>query len=120
MRLDKVTALPEYTDGYFILYDITDQSGVRKIKERGIGPIWYRQIAIYDRTRLTFEQADAELTHKLRIPVWDGIGTNCVCMINGVQHKVQNKTDVIAKNGIMETELTLINPPMKYRIYEEG
>lgn len=120
MRLDRMAALPEYTDGYFILYDITDQDGERKIKERGIGPIWYREIAIYDRTRLTFEQADTELTHKIRIPKWDGISSACVCMINGNQNKVQNKTDIISKQGYPETELTLVNPSMDFEIWEDN
>jgi hypothetical protein len=35
-------------------------------------------------------------------------------VINGNQHKVFNKADVLSKQGYPETELTLINPPMDY------
>ena len=55
-----------------------------------------------------------EVTMKIRIPKWDGINSNCVCVINGNQHKVFNKADVLSKQGYPETELTLISPPMDY------
>ena len=114
MRLNKMAALPEYTSGCFTLYDIVDDEGVRKIAERGIDPVWFRELAVYDRTRVTFEQADKEITKKIRIPKWSGISSNCVCLINGTQHKVFNKADVLSAQGYPETELTLINPPMDY------
>ena len=116
MRLNKMATLPEYTDGCFDLYDIVDVNSERKIRERGIGPIWFRETAVYDRTRVTFEQADMEVTMKIRIPRWDGINSNCVCMIQGQQHKVFNKANVLSNQGYMETELTLINPPMDYEV----
>jgi len=111
-----MAALPEYTDGCFKLYDIVDSGGERMIRERGIGPVWYRDIGIYDRTRITFEQADKEVTMKIRIPKWGGISSNCVCVIDGVQHKVYNKADVLSNQGYMETELTLVNPAMDYEV----
>ncbi len=116
MRLNKMAILPEYTDGCFELYDIVDREGERKIKARDIRPVWYRDIAVYDRTRITFEQADKEVTMKIRIPKWDGISSDCVCMINGNQHKVFNKADVVSNQGYLETELTLINPTMDYEV----
>lgn len=116
MRLNKMATLPEYTDGCFELYDIVDREGERKIKARDIRPVWYRDIAVYDRTRITFEQADKEVTMKIRIPKWDGISSDCVCMINGNQHKVFNKADVVSNQGYLETELTLINPTMDYEV----
>lgn len=119
MRLNKMATLPEYTDGCFELYDIVDSAGERKIRERGIGEVWFRDIAVYDRTRITFEQADKEVTMKIRIPKWDGISSDCVCVINGVQHKVYNKADVLSSQGYMETELTLINPSMDYEVATE-
>ena len=116
MRLNKMGILPEYTDGCFELYDIVDREGERKIIARDIRPVWYRDIAVYDRTRITFEQADKEVTMKIRIPKWDGISSDCVCMINGNQHKVFNKADVVSNQGYLETELTLINPTMDYEV----
>lgn len=119
MRLNKTAALPEYTDGCFELYDIVDDDGQRKIRKRNIHPVWFRDIGVYDRTRLTFEQADKEVTMKIRIPKWARISSSCVCVIDGVQHKVYNKADVLSNQGYMETELTLINPAMDYEVTEE-
>ena len=116
MRLDKMAALPEYTSGCFDLYDIVDADGERKIRRRRIGQVWFRETAVYDRTRVTFEQADIEVTRKIRIPKWEGISAACVCMIDGTQHKVFNKADVLSKQGYPETELTLISPPMDYEV----
>lgn len=116
MRLNKLATLPEYTDGCFNLYDIVDVDDERKIRERGIGPVCYRDIGVYDRTRITFEQADKEVTMKIRIPKWDGISSDCVCVINGQQHKVYNKADVLSNQGYPETELTLVNPTMEYEV----
>ena len=116
MRMNKTAALPEYTDGCFELYDIVDDDGERKISPRGIGQVWFRSIGVYDRTRITFEQADKEVTMKIRIPRWQGISSNCVCVIDGVQHKVYNKADVLSDQGYMETELTLISPAMDYEV----
>ena len=116
MRLNKMAALPEYTDGCFELYDIVDSDGARKIRARNMRPVWFRDIAVYDRTRITFEQADKEVTMKIRIPKWDGISSDCVCVINGQQHKVYNKADVLSNQGYPETELTLVNPTMEYEV----
>ena len=116
MRLDRQAALPEYTDGCFFLYDIVDDEEGRKIRARDISRIWYRDIGVYDRTRVTFEQADKEITMKIRIPVWDGIDSNCVCLIDDKQHKVFNCAHVISKQGYPETELTLIRPAVKYEV----
>lgn len=115
MRLDRVAALPAYIDGCFTLYDIVDD-GERKIRPRPIAPVWFRELAVYDRTRVTFEQADLEVTRRISIPQWDGISSNCVCVIDGVQHKVFNKADVITKQGCRESELTLVSPAMDYEV----
>ena len=119
MRLNKLATLPEYTDGCFKLYDIVDRDGERVIKARKMREVWYRDIAVYDRTRITFEQADKEVTMKIRIPKWSGISSSCVCVIDGVQHKVYNKADVLSNQGYMETELTLVNPAMDYEVVTE-
>ena len=116
MRLDKTTPLPAFTDGCFDLYDIVDEDGERKIRRRGIGPVWFRELAVYDRTRVTFEQADMEVTMKISIPQWNGISSDCVCVIGGRQHKVYNKADVITKQGYRESELTLVSPAMDYEV----
>ena len=121
MNLNKMAVTPRYNDGIFDLYDIVDATEegsdfpVRKIKLRMSG-IQYRTEAIYDRTRLVFEQAGKDVTMKIRIPKWDGISSSCVCVIDGVQHKVFNKTDVLSKQGFPETELTLETPEQVYEV----
>lgn len=124
VNLAKEHIAPAYNDGCFTLYDIVDVASVdapdfpeKKISLREIGQIGFRELAIYDRTRLTFEQADEELTMKVAIPRWDGIDSSCVCMIGGVQHKVFNCAHVISKQGYPETELTLVKPEAAYEIY---
>ena len=119
MNRGKQAVMPAYTDGCFALYDITDGThgydhGIRA--RAGYGEVWYRELAVYDRTRLTFEQADMEISMKICIPKWNGINSSCVCVIGGTQYKVYNRADVISRQGYPETELTLIRPPMDYEV----
>jgi hypothetical protein len=114
--------VPEYTDGYFALYDIVDNSEGDypnfSIRARNLGNIYYRDIAVFDRTRLTFEQQDIEVTHKIRIPRFSDISSNCVCLIDNQQFKVFNKADVFNDYGFPETELTLVTPTSEYEVIE--
>lgn len=126
MNLGKEQIMPTYNDGCFTLYDIVDipdqeapDFPVRMISARAIGPIGYREMAIYDRTRLTFQQTDTELTKKIAIPQWDGINSDCVVIISGVQHKVYNCAHVISMQGYPETELTLVSPEVQYEVVSE-
>jgi hypothetical protein len=112
---------PQYTDGFIEIYDIVDRAQgdfpERSIKKRDISKIFFRQISVFDRTRITFEQSDMEVTRKIRIPRWwEGISSNCVVKVNGGsgQEKVFNAAFVTSKAGFLETELTLINPEMPY------
>ena len=116
---------PAYVDGSFLLYDLVDttepdapDAPIRKIKPRAIGEIYFRDLAVYDRTRLVFEQAGKEITHKLAIPRWDGITTANVVTIGGTQYKVYNVAQVETRDGYPETEVTLITPEMIYEVAE--
>ena len=116
---------PAYIDGFFVLYDLTDvqdpdnpDAPIRKMRRRDIDNIWFRDLAVYDRTRLVFEQAGKELTHKIAIPQWDGISTSCVCVIDDCQYKVYNAAQVETRDGYPETEITLITPEMTYEVIE--
>lgn len=128
MIVNNAQAMPEYTDGYFTLYDIVDVTEesapdfpIKKIQERKFGgasaPIWFRQLAVYDRTRAVLEQTVKEVTMKIRIPLFNAINSNCVCVIDGVQHKVYNKADVLSRQNVPETELTLVKPEQIYEVY---
>ena len=126
MNFGKTQTMPVYNDGCFTLYDIVSVTEddapdfpTMKIQARNIGPIGYRELAVFDQTRMTFEQADTVITMKIAIPRWAGIGSNCVCLIGNVQHKVFNCAQVISKQGYPETELTLVKPAVKYEVYED-
>lgn len=116
---------PAYIDGAFSLYDLVDipdednpDAPIRKIRARVMGTIPFRDLSVYDRTRLTFQQAGVEITHKLAIPRWDGINTLCVCLIDGVQYKVYNVAQTMTRDGFPETEITLITPEVCYEVDE--
>ncbi|MGJ1079011.1 hypothetical protein ACR77U_13295 [Enterococcus faecium] len=116
--------LSVYTDGYFDLYDIEsgeDELGTpyERIRKRDTGHVWFRSLAIFDRTRIAFDSADMTVQMKIRIPRWSGISSNCVCVIDGRQYKVYNKADVVTTAGVPETELTLIDPSVNYEVVEE-
>jgi len=125
---------PTYLDGELTLYDIIDRADdenpdfpVKMIKLRDIDPIPYRDLSVYDRTRLVFEQAGKTITHKLAIPThWTGIDTDCVCMLSEVnkvgetdtnQYKVFNCA-FVWRDGYAETELTLEMPEAAYEVSE--
>lgn len=117
---------PEYVDGVFVLYDIVSEAsedspdfGEKRIRRRPIGPIPYRELSVYDRTRLYFEQMHREVQMKLAIPKWDGITSECAVEICGKLYKVYSAVSVISKQGYQETELTLTNPEMQYKPVKE-
>lgn len=122
MNLGKSYMAPQYCDGCFELYDKTnvkdgDYPEIR-IKKRDIKPIWYHELSVFDRTQLQFEQAYRQITIKLAIPMWYNIDSNCVIVINGVQHEVFNCARVISKQGYRETEITCVSPEMPYEVTE--
>lgn len=104
---------PEYADGAFRLYKIKEDNTtdfpIRYLEDQKM-TIWYREISVFDRVRYEFDQGGKEVTLKIRTPMYKGIDSQCVCMIEGRQHQVYNATHVTDKNGFKETELTLIVP----------
>lgn len=122
MNLSKNYTMPQYLDGCFQVFDkINEKSGdfeELKIRKRDISPIWYRELAIFDRTQLQFSQAHKQVTIKLAIPRWDGINSDCVIVINGKQHEVFNCAHVISKQGYRETEITCVSPEAEYEVVE--
>lgn len=115
---------PAYVDGELTVYDIVQTTSVLNpdfpescIKAReGLSPIAYRELAIFDRTRLLFEQAGKHVTMKVAIPRYSGISSDNVVVINGDQYKVFNAAVVQTKDGFDETELTLETPEVEYAI----
>lgn len=110
---------PTYEDGIFDLYRIkSDESAdfPEEVLEDQYMRICYREISIFDRTRYEFDQGGIEVTMKVRIPLYKKISSRCVCVIEGIQHRVYNATHVKDKNGFPETELTLIRPERELRM----
>jgi hypothetical protein len=114
----KTAVMPAYIDGCFTVCDVVDGTpdpaapdfSPRVLRPRELGPVWFRELAVYDRTRATLQQADAEITRKVAIPRWEDIGALTVVMIGGEQHRVYNAAQVISRQGFPETELTLVRP----------
>lgn len=111
--------LPEYTDGVLDLYVIeTDEKSdfpvekIRNLKQR----IWYREISVFDKTRYELNQANIDVTLKVRIPSFKNITSKNICIIENEQHKIYNATTVVNKNGFKETEITLKKPEKKYEV----
>ena len=133
MNRTKTPVMPEYTDGYFLLFDIVDEADgdlpVHKIRPRMAGgkqvKVWYRELALFDRTRATLQQADVEVTLKVAVPRWAGYSTHCVCLIHDyqsgsdVQHRVYNNAAVLSKQGYPESELTLVNVEVPYEVIQD-
>lgn len=110
---------PEYTDGAFKLYRIktdTSKDYPEKYLEDTKTEIWYREISVFDRVRYEFDQGGKEVTLKIRIPMFRGIDSQCVCVIGKNKHQVYNAAHVKDKNGFPETELTLIRPEKELEI----
>lgn len=122
MNLAKNYTMPQYIDGQFEVYDKVNVGDgdfkELKIRKRDMNPVWYRELAVYDRTQLEFYQAHKQVTIKLAIPQWDGISSDCVIMIDGRQHEVFNCAQVISKQGYRETEITCISPEADYEVTE--
>lgn len=114
--------VPNYTDGYFELYDLMQDEEsdfpIEKVRKRNMS-IWFREMSVYDRIRYELSQAGKEVTMKIRIPQYKGIDSQCICKIGDVYHAVYNATHVISKEGFPETELTLVAPEKNLEEYED-
>ena len=112
--------MPEYTSGamqlYYIRQDESKDYPEEHLENSNVGDIWYRELSVFVRTKYEFDQGGKEVTMKIRIPVYKGIDSRCVCMIEGKQHHVYNATHVTDKDGFQETELTLIRPEKELKI----
>ena len=116
-------SVPYYMDGVIVPCELIEQATDENpdyprqmIKPKAM-KIWYRALQIYDRTRLNFQSQDLEITMKIRIPYWDdGIHSGDVVMVKDKQMSVYNVSTDWTKDGIRETELTLIKPRTIYEV----
>lgn len=131
MNKNRMSTMPSYTDGYLTLYEIVDAHDgdmpVRKITPRLSGgspvKIWFRELAVFDRTRATLQQSDVEVSRKIAVPLYRGyFSSMCVCLIHDfmantdAQYKIYNCAEVLSKQGYMEAELTLTSLEVPYEV----
>lgn len=118
----KIIEPPEYTDGVLRLYRIrTDESEdypMDYLEDQHL-KVWYNELSVYDHMKYEMNQAQVEVTLKIRIPKYKKIDSKCVCVIDGRQHRVYNATHIKDKNGFDETEVTLIKPESEIKIIDE-
>lgn len=109
-KLTGFSQLPSYTDGVALLHEVyfTDDTYQRKyIKDDGV-TIYFREKAIYNKTKIEFRQIGVEVTSILMIPHMElkKSTLHAVVLDNDI-FEVQNHTSVVNINGFKELELTL-------------
>ena len=110
-------SLPTYPDGKFSLYEVkrTDESFATEYLHDLEKAYYFRELAIYDKTRIQFQVQDKEVTKKLMVPVnKDFEGKKTVIILEGVQHDIFNATTVTNQEGIRELELTCTKVQANY------
>lgn len=107
-------SVPAYNSGVLELYEqVTETIGdypKKALSRVDIAPIWYRELAVYDRTRIALEEAGKQITLKVQIPQYREIDSNFYVLIDGRYHKVFNAAHGLDKDGYPMTEITLIAP----------
>jgi len=110
-RFATFSSLPIYPDGLLKVYEVirsADAYGQDSLRDLSL-PFPFRELAIYDKTRILFQQRDLEVTKKLMLPstnLFDG--KRCVVILGSDQHEVYNATTITNENGFRETELTCV------------
>lgn len=104
-------SLPVYPDGILSVYEIkrTTESYSQDYLHNLNLPFYFRELAIYDKTRIQFQLRDLEVTKKLMIPQTNLFeGKRYVVVIGSDQHEVYNATTIVNQDGFRETELTCV------------
>lgn len=110
-KLNGFSSLPQYLDGQLTIYEVGQTNDSYSVDFLvGIGvKTRYRDLVIYNKTRLDFEQQQREVTHMLRIPVFEARkDKRYVVIIDSVQYSVYSANKVTDSQGFVETELTCV------------
>lgn len=107
--------MPEYIDGVFKLCKRATQTDPEtKYKTEVLQDlhmsIYYRELAIFDRTKVELNSAGIDVQIKICIPEYRAIKSDCVLIINDEQYEVYNVAHITTKEGFKESEITLITP----------
>lgn len=107
--------IPVYNDGFFKLYNVTDDSGVypKEKLEYAEMEIWFRELNIYDSRKVQFKANSLKISKKIAIPQYRGISSLNVVKIDDIYYKVFNVTHIKSKDGFLESEITLENARIK-------
>lgn len=110
--------LPVYLDGafkYFERSEPSDDYPKPQAKDSKFGDIWYREVEVYDRSRMEFQQNGIEVTIKLAIQFDQRIKSGNYIRIDGVLHDIYNVSHPY--NGeIRETEITCTEPKIHLEV----
>lgn len=105
---------PAYTDGVLTLYRV----GQVKVGDYpkdvlipvDMGPIWFREMSIYDKTRIALEEAGKQVERKVCFPQYRDVDSHYFVKIEDRFSQVFNVAHGYDRQGFPVTELTLIEP----------
>lgn len=116
-------AVPTYNDGIAEFYELKKDNSQGDFHQDILKDmklkVWFRELSIFDRTRLDFERSNIEVQMKIRIPEYRAITNKHFVIIQNQQFKIFNVAHLVdSRLGIKETELTLITPEKEYEVIE--
>lgn len=100
---------PVYVDGKLRLFKISDDGNLYaqdKLIDTKI-ELWFEELSVSDKLRIVMNEADLDITSKIRIPQDRNIDARCVVKINDEFHHVYNAYHFRNKAGYLQTDLTL-------------
>lgn len=117
-KLSTSKRLPVYNDGMLRVYRLKQTATSFRtdfLQDTGV-TMGFRELAIYDKTRVAYQARDLEVTKKLRVSqttLFDESLT--VIELDGRQHRVHNATQAVDPEGYIETELTCVKVQIPYK-----
>ena len=101
-----------YNSGFFYIYDIVESNDVAYstfLKLRNSNKFWFDELSVSDRLRSQLESNNVDITLKIRIPQYRGLGSMCVLKLGEEYYKVYNAYHGLDKEGNKISDLTLTN-----------
>lgn len=102
--------MPAYNSGILELFKLSDDGGIypKEVLKPCNIKIWYRELNIYDNMKVQFNQNQIEVNLKIAIPQFRNIDSRSIIKINRDFFTIYNIVHVTSKDGIKESEMTLI------------
>jgi len=108
-KLNDYNRLPSYHDGTCTLHEVyfTNETFQRKYIKSGT-QIYYREKAIYNKTKIEYKQIDVDVVYMLVIPFQElKRDAMYAVKLDDEIFEAQNITTVTNSNGFKEIEITL-------------